>query len=431
MPADYGTLPESDPTSRTDGAAFSASVINLLKAIIGSGILAFPYCFAQVGLVPALILLFGGALLQAYTADLLVQCVQIMRDKDDLNGSVSFKSLAENSLPGEHGKMVIEAIVGVFTLGCSISYLVVMGDLMPQIAEDAIALFGFKEKKESLSIIWEERSGAEATWIVFLALCIGFPLCCLKSVKSLQFTSMLGNFGIGAIVVILILYATNAIDAHPDPTTEPMEMFAMTASGVRVFSIFIFGFSCNQSLPGIITEMKDSSYPTVRAMVNVSLAITALVYLLIGSMGYMVYGSLVNADLLQSLPLGLAACLARLAIVLNVIGSFPLYQHSTRSSFSLVLYQHGPDTLSDCEYYALTITTFAVALVVAISVPGLDVVLGYVGATGGCLVAFTLPAYFYLKQADAPSSWAAVVFWGSWVLMATLVATQTWDLMVR
>jgi len=149
---------------------------------------------------------------------------------------------------------------------------------------------------------------------------------------------------------------------HPDPTAKPMRMFAMTVSGLRVFSVFVFGFSCNQSLPGIITEMKDASYRTMRAMVNVSLGITTFVYLIVGFLGYKVYGSRINADLLQSLPLGIVASTARIAIVLNVVGSFPLYQHFTRSSFSLMLFKRRPDVLNDCEYYALTIFTFAVVL---------------------------------------------------------------------
>jgi len=114
----------------------------------------------------------------------------------------------------EYGKMAVEAIVGVFTLGCSISYLVVMGDLMPQIVEDAISLFGSTRNKQWFQILWERRNGAEEIWTIALGICVGFPLCCLKSVQSLQFTSMLGNFGIGAIVVILILYATNIFDAY-------------------------------------------------------------------------------------------------------------------------------------------------------------------------------------------------------------------------
>eukprot|EP01052_Picozoa_sp_SAG31_P013530 SAG31_NODE_815_length_11876_cov_2.189182_9_plen_140_part_00 len=107
------------------------SFITLSKTIIGAGVLALPYTLAQTGLIIGLFLLGVAALVQAYTLHLVAVCVVSQHSKLVGAKSPTFYSLASDAgIPG----WLIEGCIGFATFGFATSYLVVMGDLAPQIA---------------------------------------------------------------------------------------------------------------------------------------------------------------------------------------------------------------------------------------------------------------------------------------------------------
>ena len=110
-------------------ATLSASVTSLVKTIVGAGILGIPLASAQTGslLGAALLLAAGGAqLLALHLLSLLVL--------ESTDASPSFRSLALQAFGSELGASTVELIMAGHCFGTATSYLIVVGDLCPQLA---------------------------------------------------------------------------------------------------------------------------------------------------------------------------------------------------------------------------------------------------------------------------------------------------------
>lgn len=58
---------------RFESGSINSSVFSLVQVILGAGILTFPYCFMQNGIIPGLALLLVGGIMSGYTGVLLIR----------------------------------------------------------------------------------------------------------------------------------------------------------------------------------------------------------------------------------------------------------------------------------------------------------------------------------------------------------------------
>jgi amino acid permease len=381
-------------------ASLTSSIVNLVKTIIGAGILGIPYAFGQCGLLLAAFVLLSAGLLQAFTLRLLAMVVLQERTK---GGKISFGSMAKAAFGGSRmANALIEISNATGCYGMATSYLIVIGDLVPQVFEFA----GFS------SGLWDDRS----FWISTMGWCIGLPLMCLQTLDSLKVTSMIGNFGIAYIVIIAVLFAAGALSVGPPPEQEaslglaPSTAYTSMPGMFECASIYIFAFSCAQNIPTLVLELDGASMKRIDSMIMVGVGICTALFLVVGCCGSLAFGASVNGNLLASFPCekctvtGLAATAARLAIVLNVLGSFPLQMFPARASLSQLFFGKAPADLSRVTWCALTFGLFLLSWGVALSVRTLDVALAFVGATSGMLMGFSFPALLFARLCCGDSS---------------------------
>eukprot|EP01052_Picozoa_sp_SAG31_P013528 SAG31_NODE_815_length_11876_cov_2.189182_7_plen_107_part_00 len=100
------------------------------------------------------------------------------------------------------------------------------------------------------------------------------------------------------------------------------------------------------------------------------------------------FGKFVDTDLLRDFPEGLPATVARLAILLSVSASYPLFMFIARTSVTQVLFAKLPKDMSVAEYVAVTLGLFGTSFCIAMAVSSLGTILGFVGATVGMLQGF-------------------------------------------
>lgn len=123
--------------------------------------------------------------------------------------------------------------------GVATSYLIVVGDLMP----DAVAEYGGNTNRS----LW-----VGIGWLLMV------PLACLRTLDALKFTSTLALMFVGFVTLFVLLYAVGI------PTLDPCDGergeingttscrgaadYATTTGDrtLRVFSIFVFSFTCQQ-----------------------------------------------------------------------------------------------------------------------------------------------------------------------------------------
>lgn len=157
-------------------ATMTSSIANLSNTIIGTGMLATPGAFRYTGLLPGIFLL----VLCGFTA--LTGLVFLTLCADTLGGRKnSFFSIAMHTLP--RGARFFDAAIAIKCYGVSISYLIICGQLMPQVVTSfAKAL----DRHESLSPFLVDRSFWIFAYMILLS-----PLCFLRRLDSLRHTSYL------------------------------------------------------------------------------------------------------------------------------------------------------------------------------------------------------------------------------------------------
>jgi amino acid permease len=218
----------ADEESANVASPFSCYV-NLANTILGSGMLGLPYAFSRTGWVLGSILLIICGCFSSFGLHLLALCA--LKDKYPS----SFYTVAHSAMP--KFTLLIDIAVAVKCFGVATSYLIVIGDLMPDVM-DFFDVGGALAHRQ----LW-----------VLIGFLIVAPLSCLRNLDSLKFTSF---FAIGFVVFLTILITLYASDISDLDACEDIDAgeeckgdtsnFVGNMDTMRVFSIFVFGFTCQQ-----------------------------------------------------------------------------------------------------------------------------------------------------------------------------------------
>jgi len=160
-------------------ASMASCFMNLANTILGSGMLGLPYAYSHTGWVLGSFLLLICGCSSAFALHLLALCALEMK------GPASFYTVAQATMPSF--TVVIDVAVAIKCFGVATSYLIVIGDLMPQV----MSQFGAAQWAQDRHI-----------W-VFIGFCVVAPLCCLRNLDSLRFTS---TASLGFVVFLLPFY---------------------------------------------------------------------------------------------------------------------------------------------------------------------------------------------------------------------------------
>ena len=150
--ANYGSV-----ESRAWGVTF-----NTMNVIVGAGVLAMPFCFKTAGWLLGTIILLLTALLTDWSLQLLLL-------SGNLCGKRSYPNLIEEVL-GPVPAFIANILITFLNFGTSIAYLDIIADQLSSWFSDGsrgVALFG----------------------VVAIVIT---PLCMIKNISSLSFTSALG-----------------------------------------------------------------------------------------------------------------------------------------------------------------------------------------------------------------------------------------------
>jgi len=298
------------------------------------------------------------------------------------------------------------AVEATFALHCFMtgtSYLIVMGDLCPQLASYLCGV--------NSGLLVERR-----LWIVIFGFAIELPLFWQRTLEALNVSSAIGN---AAVVLVTLLTAAFALGllptaepAHPAPLYPPATgESSMVGGALGVLGVFVFAFACAMNVPTLVLELEAATIARVDSVLVCGVGLSALFYVLVGWLGSSAFGADVHANLLASFPLGesaasMAACIecwsgviARLAMTFTVVTTYPLLMHPTRVSLANLALGRHASRLRPAEWAGLTISIFMASLGVALVVDSLETALSLVGGSTGMLIGFVFPALFYVRIA--------------------------------
>lgn len=320
-------------------ASILSSFINLVNTILGTGTLGVPYAYAETGWVLGAIFFVIFATFSVTANYFLAECA--LHGK---SAPCSFYSVAKAAFP--KWAWVIDASVVLNTYGGATSYLIVFSNTIP-------AVLGF----------FGATGGAlnRQLW-VFVAWLIVSPLCCLRSLDALKFTSGMSVVAVFSIVVLTLAFAgasgkegqassSSLLDPCGDGTDQcrgDTTNFALGMGTGRVLGIFAFGFICSVNIFSVVNELKAPSIGRVNIVVNLTVWSAFVIYLMVGAAGYSTYGDNIRSDILLNYPENGLTSAARLFVAALCVFSYPVLHYPGRKCIiSLLNLYNGTSSNSD------------------------------------------------------------------------------------
>ncbi|EOD34244.1 hypothetical protein EMIHUDRAFT_98651 [Emiliania huxleyi CCMP1516] len=322
-------------------ASLPSSTANLVKSIVGSGVLSLPvglaaFSSSRAALVPALALLSVAGTVSGYCFSMVARvCAATDSSSWGEAWSKSARCQSSRAPVGEKSSWVPPALIGLLTLSVSIQYTMVIGDSFSSI---------FSARRPSSLLAWglpallASRTGAIAALTAFGTL----PLSLLPSLSALSFTSALGVAG--------LLY------------TAAFMVLRMSSYG-----------------PGSALHAAAGGFA-------LSAALTAVVM----AAGFLTFGGACDGFILNNYaPTDRLAQLARVAIGSQIVFTYPFIHVGLRDSAQALLasvFGKAPARVPT------TFGIFALTTAIAISLTNLGLIAAVTGALVSTSIGYVLPS---------------------------------------
>lgn len=180
-----------------------------------------------MGVVLGVIIIVWSAFTSAFGLYLQSRCARYLD-----RGHSSFFALSQLTYP--NAAVVFDAAIAVKCFGVGVSYLIIIGDLMPGVMR------GFDSRVDDFPFLIDRNF-----WItVFMLLII--PLAFLKRLDSLKYTSIIALVSIGYLIILVVYHFASD---HP---VDKGEVRIITWQGpVALLSslpVVIFAYTCHQNV---------------------------------------------------------------------------------------------------------------------------------------------------------------------------------------
>ena len=319
----------------------------------------------------------------------------------------SFYAVANASIPKY--VFLIDAAVSSMTFGVGLSYLIVIGGLMPDVAA-YLGMGSFMQSRE----IW-----------ITIGFSIVSPMSFLKSMDSLKYTSAAAVVFVAFIALLILSYASdpNGLAPCDDDGTGCVgnkTMAVIDVTSFKTLGIFIFAYTCQMNMFPVVNELRNPTIARFDTVSNTSIVLACSMYLLVAMCGYAVFGAGVEANVLISFPDTPVTTVARICTSLLVSFSYPLLCVPGRTSMMSLWAMRDPEgtvldkSMLKQRFYICTASFLLGSYTVAMITDNLGVVLALIGATGATIITYILPgaAFYVLYPEGTAPEWKRKMAYG-------------------
>lgn len=380
------TSDDSNASSGGEGT-MTALLFNLVKSIVGAGVLSLPAGISAFGnapsaMIPAAMLIAGIGGLSGYGFSLIGRVCAFTK-------SNSYSEAWEKSINKETS--FIPAASCTFKTTCAtLAYSMILADTFKQLF--ATIGFNFTRTNTLLGV----------TSLVLL------PLCLLKNLASLAPFSLLGIIGMAYTAFAMGIryfggaYAFPSGVFLPDVAASFQPSFGSVGSA-GVFSPNAFILICMLSTaymshfnaPKFYNELKNNTIKRYNILVGSSFAISILAFIVITAFGFLTFGSASSGVILNNYSNKDALMgLSRVAVAISLVFSYPLAFAGCRDGV-LDLAKVPVEKRSNGLLNKLTVGILSVITGLALSLKDVSFVLSFAGATLGNALIYVYPALMF------------------------------------
>ena len=356
------------------------SILNLIKNLIGASLLAMPYGTSISGVFPSIIMCLLVGCLSAFTFGLIgILCGETK--------SHSYRQVCEKIL-GRQSGIIVDAILALYALPCCIGYGVFTCDCMRVMLVEI-----FPEAREEF---YTSRG------FIGIVLTIGvlLPLCSMRTLNSLTFTSVLG---LGAILYCYIFVAMDLAN-HSDLITVNLAQHMWTPPSGSIFALFPIAniysscFLVHYNSSKFFYELKN---PTPRRVVIMSYVSTLTVMIFCGSfavMGFARFGEATPGNLLKGYS---SAYAVWIATTIAMITTYPFDFDAGRRSLVSMVTGLRPWITEDRAFWVSTLVLIPLFSLISVLVDNLSIIVGMNGSLFGITVGFTIPGLLLFRKTQS------------------------------
>uniref|UniRef100_A0A1B6LHE4 Amino acid transporter transmembrane domain-containing protein n=1 Tax=Graphocephala atropunctata TaxID=36148 RepID=A0A1B6LHE4_9HEMI len=356
----------------------TGTVLHIIKSNLGSGLLAMPFAFHNIGLLMGSVSTVLVGVVCAHCMHILVKSSQELCYQED-RVSLTYSETVEAAFRlGAGGRVkkysrVMKIVADVFMFiayyGVNLVYVILVADTAKQVVEN------------HTDFVMNIRLYALLLTVILL------PIGIVRHMKLLVPFSAMANVFL-LIGCSLTLYL--CIRDLPPLSSRPL-VVAVTRWPL-FFSTAIFG------MEGIGTTMPIENamhYPAhflgCPGTLTVGMTVVAFAYFFVGSIGYIRFGDEVQGLVTLNLPQDILSESVKVFVALSILFTYPLQLSATVDVFWPMLRHRFSEEHQDRGYYLVRGTLILGTVLIAISLPHLAPVLSLVGALGFNGVGLMLP----------------------------------------
>ena len=392
-------FPEKEPPFDKENADLWGTVWNMCSATLGAGALSLPYAFQRLGVV-------GGALAITITASAAHYSVSLLVGAITVSGAKSYEELTVYCFGKKMG-FVVEVNILVFCFGSVIAYTVAVGDLL----EPVLLLKPVQDVAP-----WLDR---QVVMCLFWAACM-LPLSLVERLSALQCSSLLGVLSLFYLVLSVVAHALiSRVYGHTDDLdaaaaalygrSDGVYLLTLSWGSLEAFSIIMFAFTMQVNVPSLFEELPQRTPRRMSIVSGRCMVLCATSYMLVGLAGYRDAPKSPNGNLLgnycvtSSAPTSRMMQVAFVAMALSVVMAFPLNIHPCRYTLDVLICGRFSEIDRTVRHVGWTLLIAGSGLLIALHVPGINIVFQLMGSTSSAFVCFVLPAVFGLHL-DLPET---------------------------
>eukprot|EP01084_Bolivina_argentea_P135521 238784_1 len=379
--------------------SISSSVLNLMNTVIGAGILGFPSVINETGYILGAFLFIFIATLTSFSLHLNMICAKT------LIPTASYITLCRITIPKL--RILVDITVIIVTWGSACAYLVVIGDLLPDIVHK------FDDNPP-------HYLGDRKFWIFIYFIILIVPFSFLRKMDALKYASFFAIASYILVIIMVVLYSLHSFNifndifnpCYDDKCNGTIKAFPARdikdiLSFFKALPVYMFAFVCHSNTFPVVNELKyhynsnTNNNAAINKIIMCTMIFCTILYCMVGFAGYFTYGSHCTSDLLNIYPQNsYNLMIVRLSLSIAVSMSYPLAIHPCRHSLASAIFNvKNADypQLSYSKFVFLTLLFLSTSIMVAMITDNLGLVLGIVGSTGTSLMMFIVPPLFYLN----------------------------------
>jgi len=215
-----------------------------------------PLAMSHMGITLGTFVILWSGMTAAFGLYLQSRCARYLE-----RGTSSFFALSQITYP--NAAVVFDAAIAIKCFGVGVSYLIIIGDLMPGVVR------GFNEGADSIPFLvdrhfwvtcfmYASSTCAFVRHFADMVRLVVIPLSFLRRLDSLKYTSVIALISIGYLVV-LVVYHFSIGDTMADRGPIRVVKWAGLVSTLQSFPVIVFAYTCHQNVSIILMNRCDAN----------------------------------------------------------------------------------------------------------------------------------------------------------------------------